>query len=339
MPRPLSKGLNYIPLDVSFFYDRKIRSLRRKYGESSPLVYIALLCTIYTSGYYVKWDQDLILDIAEDTGIDKDEVRNAIEGCLALGLFSKDLFDKNQILTSHGIQNQFQAICKQSKRKSGIMEYSLLSSEEQSTPNTQTSSGVSSELTPSNHRANPEEFVESPAQSKVKESKVKEKKSKENYSYCSLEEEKEEILSFCFFQNWASPNEEVKKIIAYNNTGGRCWDRMSRKEKESALTLWKQQPEQKPRLGKDFLSFWYEIYSGLRSLGAPFQVRMDALADGIGWQKEANVLYLYCSDKLQKFIERHLDMFRPAIKAFQRQHQCEKDLNYLILPPNDNFND
>ena len=328
MPRPLSKGLNYIPLDVSFFYDRKIRSLRRKYGESSPLVYIALLCTIYTSGYYVKWDEDLILDIAEDTGIDEDEVRNAIYGCLNLGLFCKELFDEHQILTSHGIQNQFQSICRQSKRKSGIREYSLLPSAEWSIPNTDHSNGVSSELTPSKQRENPEFFPESPSQSKVKKSKVKE--SKENYSYYSLEEEKEEILSFCFFKNWAAPSKEYSKIIAYNNTGGRSWDSMTRTQKESALALWKQQPEQRPRLSPQFLSFWENIYTNLRSLNAPYEVRMDALSDSIAETIRGNTLFLHCTDRLRLFIERHLDVFKPIIRAYQSRFGLTQ-LNYTIF--------
>lgn len=327
MPRPLSKGLNYIPLDVSFFYDRKIRSLRRKYGESSPLVYIALLCTIYTSGYYVKWDEDLILDIAEDTGIDEDEVRNAIYGCLNLGLFCKELFDEHQILTSHGIQNQFQAICRQSKRKSGIREYSLLPSAEWLTPNTDHSNGVSSELTPSYQGENSEKFRESPSQSKVKKSKVK--KSKENY-YSSIEEEKEEILSFCFFKNWAAPSKEYAKIVAYNNTGGRSWDSMTRQQKESALALWKQQPEHPPRFGQLFLSFWENIYTNLCSLNAPYDVRMDALSDDLDASQIGKTLMLHCSDRLRLFIERHLDVFKPIIRAYQSRFGLTQ-LNYSII--------
>lgn len=321
MPRPLSKGLDYIPLDVSFFYDRKIRSLRRKYGESSPLVYIALLCTIYTNGYYVKWDEDLILDISEDTGIGEDEVRNAIEGCLALGLFSQELYDRHQILTSHGIQNQFQSICKHSKRKAGVIEYSLLPSAGEPTPNTDTSNGVSSELT----RSKQEETPKMPT-----ESKLKVKKSKEKYSYYSLEEEKEEILSFCFFKNWAAPSKEFSKIIAYNNTGGRSWDSMTRTQKESALALWKQQPEQRPRLSPQFLSFWENIYTNLRSLNAPYEVRMDALSDSIAETIRGNILYLHCTDRLRLFIERHLDVFKPILRAYLSRFGLTQ-LNYTIF--------
>lgn len=159
---------------------------------------------------------------------------------------------------------------------------------------------------------------------------------KEKYSYCSLEEEKEEILSFCFFQNWASPNEEVKKVIAYNNTGGRCWERMSRVEKESALTLWKQQPEQKPRFSEDFLSFWCDVYSRLRSLEAPYEIRMDALSDDIGWYEQAGCLVLKVSDRLREFIERNMDFFKPLIRGFQQRRRLRDDLHYSIIPPNNN---
>ena len=136
-----------------------------------------------------------------------------------------------------------------------------------------------------------------------------------------------------FFQNWASPNLEYKKFLAFNNTGGRCWEKMSHVERQSALTLWKQTPEQKPHLGAEFLAFWQEVYNRLRSLDAPLELRMDALADSIGWDARNNMLTLHCSDRLREYIERNMTAFKPLIRTFQRLKNLSPDIQYIIIPP------
>ena len=317
MGRQIVKGLDYTYFTLDFFQDRKIRRMQRKYGPESPLVYLALLSVIYREGYYIPYDEDLALDIADYTRLDEEYVSKVIDGLLDVGLLSREMCDQHHILTSHGIQKNYKNVCEKSKRKSTIEEFSLISSEEM--PISSEEKGDSSEEMPINS-----EFG---TQSKVKKSKVK--KSKENY-YSSIEEEKEEILSFCFFKNWAAPSKEYAKIVAYNNTGGRSWDSMTRTQKESALALWKQQPEHPPRFGQLFLSFWENIYTNLCSLNAPYDVRMDALSDSIAETIRGNTLFLHCTDRLRLFIERHLDVFKPIIRAYQSRFGLTQ-LNYTIF--------
>ena len=43
MPRPQKEGLDYFPLDVTFFSDPKIKILKARYGVDGIAVYIYLL--------------------------------------------------------------------------------------------------------------------------------------------------------------------------------------------------------------------------------------------------------------------------------------------------------
>ncbi len=336
MPRQADKGLGYTSLDVTFFQDRKIRKLQRHCGPSSALVYIALLCTIFKEGYYTIWDDDLVYDLADSTRLEDNYISETLNACLEFGLFSKEMKERYGILTSVGIQRQYQLICEKSKRKSRVKEYSLLVSSEETQQKTQ-SDGISSEEMPISSEDIPINS-EDMQQRKVKKSKEKESK---DYSYSSCgqtqsrlpteaEEEKEKYLSFMFFEDWASPNKELEKFIAFNNTGGRRWDRMSKVERQSALVLWKQQPEQPKHLG-GFLGTWREVYNGLLSLNAPYEIRMDALADKLKWDVENNRVLLYCSAYLSEYLERNLSTFEPVIQKFLCSRRYA-GLRYITIP-------
>ena len=59
MARTFKKGLDYFPLDIDIFNDLKIRKLIKYQGGKAITVYALLLCNIYKSGYYMKWDKEL----------------------------------------------------------------------------------------------------------------------------------------------------------------------------------------------------------------------------------------------------------------------------------------
>lgn len=329
MPRQINKGLKYTFLDANFFNDRKVKRLQRMCGMDSPYVFMALLCLIAPEGYYIRYDQNAVFDLADMTGFDEDRITEILEACGKVGLLDGGLMQNEQVLTSHGIQKYYADTCSHLKRKAKVEEYSLLGELIECIPSEDSAipSQISSFL-PQN-----EEEMQT-KEEKRKEKNIKKKKKKEEF-YSSLEEEKEEILSLCFFKNWAAPSKEYSKIIAYNNTGGRCWDKMTRTEKEAALHLWKQQPERPPRLDWDFLALWQNIYTNLRSLNAPYEIRMDALSGHINCSSVQKTLYIHCSRRLQEFIERHLDFFKPPMREFLSLKGCS-DLQYLIIGPDGN---
>lgn len=323
MARPQSKGLKYLNLDVSFLQDRKVRRLIRRNGENAPLVYIALLCTIYTEGYYIKWDEDTALDLADATRMDEAYVQNVIEGCLEVGLLSQEMFDENKILTSHGIQKQYQAICEQCKRKTIVEEYSLLVSSEETQQNGQEQE-VSSEEMP---------------QRKEKESKEEKKREKNISSSCcsssfesaptSEEEEKQQqsfVLNF-FLRNWQEPMKEFyKKFIPWNSSAGRKWSEMDNDERVAAMIQWTQKPSRQPRFSQQFLGMWEQVVCKLMAT-APNEVIWAALDDGLRWEKKKDRLYwLYCHQCLCDYLEHNLDSFKPIIY----QHYGKTELAYIL---------
>ena len=130
MGRNRKMGLDYFPFDIDTFQDIKIRKLIKYQGGKAITIYALLLCFIYKDGYYMRWDEELPFIISEQTGFEEAYISEVIKSCLTLGLFSKELFDTEQVLTSKGIQSRYRDICKQIKRKCDFSEYSLISSEE-----------------------------------------------------------------------------------------------------------------------------------------------------------------------------------------------------------------
>lgn len=138
MARTKNKGLDYTFLPMDFFQDIKIQRLIRKSGVSaSPLVYQAFLCLIYKEGYYLEYDSDYCFFIARDLCMEEQEVRDILDICLKLQLFSKSLFTQYGILTSHGIQQFYERTCREARKKVEIKEYSLLDCKEDCNSNSQ----------------------------------------------------------------------------------------------------------------------------------------------------------------------------------------------------------
>ncbi len=134
MARTSRRGLDYFPMDIDMFYDLKIRKLIKYQGGKSITIYALLLCNIYKNGYYMEWDDELPFICSELTGFDEAYVSEVIKACLALGLFSKELFDADKILTSKSIQERYSRICMQSRRVCNIPDYNLIAQQRSITP-------------------------------------------------------------------------------------------------------------------------------------------------------------------------------------------------------------
>ena len=130
MSRTQKKGLEYFPMDIDMFSDLKIRKLIKYQGGKAISIYALLLCNIYKHGYYLEWDDELPFICSELSGFDEAYISEVIKTCLSLGLFSKELFDKEHVLTSRGIQERYSRICTQSRRVCTIDYCNLLQGEE-----------------------------------------------------------------------------------------------------------------------------------------------------------------------------------------------------------------
>lgn len=173
MARPLSRGIEYYPLDVDFLNDLKIKKIMKSCGPNSIAIIILLLGNIYgDEGYFMKWDEDVCFLVADAVGAKEVYVKEVLKKCLQVDLFSNELFEKFKIITSKGIQKRFFEITKRRKRENLIDDYLLVNVTETGvivaeTPITVTETGV---------------IVSKSTQSKVKESKVKERVSNNTIS-------------------------------------------------------------------------------------------------------------------------------------------------------------
>lgn len=107
MGRNRKLGLDYFPMDVDFFQDIRIRKLIKYQGGKAVTVYALLLCIIYKQGYYVRWDDELPFIISEQTGFEEAYIQEVFKCCLIVGLFSKELYDSDKVITSKGIQERW----------------------------------------------------------------------------------------------------------------------------------------------------------------------------------------------------------------------------------------
>lgn len=108
MARPRKKGLDYFPFDVDFFSDKKIKRLRARYGNDGILVYIYLLCEIYRSGYYIDYDEDLVLDVSDELNISENETKQIMNYLLSRSLFDDTLAKSVKVLTAASVQRRYQ---------------------------------------------------------------------------------------------------------------------------------------------------------------------------------------------------------------------------------------
>lgn len=119
MARPKKTGLDYFPFDVDFFSDKKVKRLRASYGNDGVTVYIYLLCEIYRCGYYVEYDEDLILDISDELNITTNaitQIMNYLFSRSLLVLIESTLAVPVKAITAASVQRRFQAAKKGAKR-------------------------------------------------------------------------------------------------------------------------------------------------------------------------------------------------------------------------------
>lgn len=120
MARPQKKGLDYFPFDVDFFQGIKIRITMARYGASGVLLFIYLLSMIYSNGYYVEYNEDLIYIAAADLQMKPENIGQIINFFCKRSLFDNKLFTTDKVLTSVGIQKRYQEMVKSRAKKNTV---------------------------------------------------------------------------------------------------------------------------------------------------------------------------------------------------------------------------
>lgn len=178
MARPRKDGLDYFPVDVNFLSDLKIKKTIRAYGAQAVAVVMNVLATIYRdNGYFATYDDDLIFIIADELKLEDSYVKNVIEKLIEVDFLSKEQKEKNNILTSIGIQERYLKACERRVKTTLNATYSLLNDSSNELP--QTESTDKEGLCIQKPRSTGVNDSKS-TQSKVKNSKVKNSKEQES---------------------------------------------------------------------------------------------------------------------------------------------------------------
>lgn len=118
MARPFKTGLDYFELDCHL--DEKIKLIQAEFGLKGFAVVVLLFKEIYGGeGYYMSWDNERLLLLASENGIESGDtnlIKEVVRACIRRGIFSAEIFEKYQILTSKGIQKRyFRAVARRGK--------------------------------------------------------------------------------------------------------------------------------------------------------------------------------------------------------------------------------
>lgn len=214
MARPIKKGIDYFPLDVTFLSDIKVRKIMKACGNSSISILISLLSNIYREqGYYVAWDSDTAFIVADEVGTSEGSVEEVVKKSVQVGFFNKSMFEKKKILTSKGIQERYKTAAYKKKDNRILPVYDLSTSETKS-------DGVSDDGNPVSDSGS--------TQRKVKESKVN--KSKTNTP----------DLQKDFLKLWNLYPRKERKADAYKAYQKAVKEGVTNKEIQDGIVLYKQ---------------------------------------------------------------------------------------------------
>ena len=179
MARPLKKGLDYFPMDVDVFSDKKIRVLYSRFGSDGFSLYVYLLCQIFKEGYYMAVDDDLSFIASSDLNMSVEKIRLMMNFLLERSLFDNKLFKSDKVLTSAGIQRRYQQAVRSRAVKNPVTvneRFWLLKNEE-----TETFIKVRSDENYSKKNGSYSEKNDSYSENNdIKESKVNKSKGKES---------------------------------------------------------------------------------------------------------------------------------------------------------------
>ncbi len=126
MARPQKIGLEYFPLDVDAANDPKIRYISGKHKLTGFGIFIHLLMEIYRNGYYADWGEIQRFAFSNTVNVDINTISTVVNDCIYAELFNRSLYEKYNILTSHGIQARYLQACERRKEIYIVKDFFLL---------------------------------------------------------------------------------------------------------------------------------------------------------------------------------------------------------------------
>lgn len=192
------QGIEYAPWSTDIFEnDTKIDELIDAQGWIGFSIYFYLCQKAYSSdGYFYRWSYANAPTTARRMGggIGSETVKQTVALCLRIGLFEKDLFDRENVLTSRGIQRRYGTAIQKRRVKIVEEKYWLLDAAETAELNLQF---ANEHLRSANDVVQDEDAYKS----KVKEKESKERKNnikkKAEPSHRFIPPTVEEVRAYC----------------------------------------------------------------------------------------------------------------------------------------------
>lgn len=204
MSRPEKIGFDYFSLDVDYYTDPNVQELFDEFGPIAELIYIRVLCLVFSSsGYYAKMTaaqlaKTIYRSLKSPYGPKLSLVESIITHMAEYSLLDKPLLSSG-VVSSHGIQMAYMNMAIRRRKK--IAEFSLLSEAEMVEFKVKESEVIETETGVNVTKT--QVIATEMQQSKVKESK--EKKSKKDELKINIDEE--------FFENYFEPSKWTKVLI------------------------------------------------------------------------------------------------------------------------------
>lgn len=107
MARPQKKGLEYFPLDVDIDSDEKVDYVLARHGFEAFGILVKILMEIYRQGYYMMWTERQQYLLSKRVNVDVMYAKTVVSAYINEGFFNRNLYEKYEILTSHGIQTRY----------------------------------------------------------------------------------------------------------------------------------------------------------------------------------------------------------------------------------------
>lgn len=152
-----------------------------------------------------------------------------------------------------------------------------------------------------------------------------------------LEKEEEwrlEILREFLRRNYRNPEKEYERFIAFNNTGGRSWEKMDATQRESALVLWSSKDSGK-RFSEDLHGIILAIVNNLWMYCDDSSLLAESVGDDIDIKVQGQFLIIFCSIALSEFLERNLNLFAEIYNQAIKKMKV-KNIRYATPTPKTN---
>ena len=211
------KDFDFFRLDTDFFTNKKIKSLRRRFGSVGVLTYLYILSNAYgKNGYYIKIDNvdDFSYDVAENVANSNlSKVASVAADCIRYlaerGDISKELLDKG-VISSVKIQRQYVKLCRIKRHKAEIKkEYRLIDTPSYPIAKNQVSMKISEEMQQKGE--DNDIYAEEMQQKENKEKKEKEIKEKKEIKESKKvsKKEKENNITSCAYAHARESYDEL----------------------------------------------------------------------------------------------------------------------------------